>query len=95
MRGLYFTDPQLSAKSPSGRLDNFPVTAYKKLYEIGMLIKRDNIDYVFCGGDLFNTPRISLKYAGDIAKLMKSWNVPIYVVPVSYTHLTLPTILLV
>lgn len=81
MKGLYFTDPQLSAKTPSGRTDNFPVAAYKKFYEIGLIIKRENVEAVFIGGDLFNTPRISLKYAGEIAKLIKTWDVPVYVVP--------------
>ena len=53
----------------------------KKFLEIGEIIKRENIELVIHGGDMFHTPRVSLKYAGEIANLIKAWGVPVYVVP--------------
>jgi exonuclease SbcC len=81
---LFFTDPHLTAKTPVGRLDNFAVAAYKKFIEITSIIMTKKPDIVVIGGDLFNTAKISFKFAGMMAKIIRSWSVPVYVVPGSH-----------
>ena len=81
MKLLYITDSHLTAKSPSGRIDSYPMAALLKLMELGNVIQSQQVDYVIHGGDLFHTPKISLKYAGIVMRVIRSWGVPIYVVP--------------
>jgi len=84
MKLLYFTDPHLTAKNPIGRLDNYAVAAYRKFQEIGRIIQEQKINHVLIGGDLFNVAKISLKYSNLMARVMRDWDVPIYVVPGSH-----------
>lgn len=81
MKILLMTDTHVSFKNPASRLDVFSNTILNKFNEIGNIIKQNNIDLVLHGGDFFHSPTISLKFAGTIANILRSWNIPIYVVP--------------
>ena len=81
MKILHVTDTHGTAKNPSGRLDVFYVAVIKKFLELTETIKREQVDFVIHTGDLFHSPRVSLKFAGKIAEIMNSWGVPIYVTP--------------
>lgn len=81
MKILHVTDTHGTAKNPAGRKDIFYITVFKKFMELGAIIKRENIDLVIHTGDLFHTPRVSLKFAGKISELINAWEVPVYVVP--------------
>lgn len=81
MKVLYITDTHLTSKTPASRIDNYELTTYKILFEIKKIIKDKKVDIVIHGGDMFHTPKVSLRYAGSIAQILLSYGVPIYVVP--------------
>ena len=81
MRVLYITDTHLTSKTPASRTDNYELTTYKVLLEIKKIIQEKNIDIIIHGGDMFHTPKVSLKYAGNVAQILLSYGIPIYVVP--------------
>lgn len=75
------SDTHITAKNPASRIDDIQQTILKKFKEIGDIIKRENIDFVLHGGDLFHTPDVSNKFTGRIAQVIQSWGVDTYVVP--------------
>jgi exonuclease SbcC len=81
MKILHVTDTHGTAKNPTGRLDIFYIAVLKKFMELSEVIKREKIDLVIHTGDLLHTPRVSLKFAGKLSEIMKSWGVPVYIVP--------------
>ena len=48
---------------------------------MGYVIKKAGINAVLHTGDLFHSSRVSDKFAGQVASMIKSWGVPVYVVP--------------
>lgn len=81
MKVLYITDTHLTPKAPESRIDNYEITTYRKMLEIKEIIKKYNVDILIHGGDMFHSAKISLKYAGIIGQILKSYGIPIYVVP--------------
>jgi len=81
MRILHITDSHGTAKGPESRKDVYYITFLKKLYELGFVIKKLNVDMVIHTGDLFHTARVSDKFAGQVSAMIKSMGVPFYVVP--------------
>lgn len=81
MRFLHLTDTHATAKNPSSREDVYFVAVLRKFMEIGELIKQHNVDAVIHTGDVFHTPRVSLKTVNRLAEIIQSWDVPVYVVP--------------
>lgn len=81
MKILHITDSHGTVKGPESRKDIYYITFLKKLYELGIIIKRNKIDMVIHTGDLFHTARVSDKFAGQVSELIKAWQVPVYVVP--------------
>lgn len=81
MRFLHLTDTHATAKNPSSREDVYFVAVLKKFMEIGEIIKQYQVDAVIHTGDVFHTPRVSLKTVNRLAEIIQSWDVPVYVVP--------------
>lgn len=81
MRILHITDTHGTARTPESRTDIYYISFLRKFYELGYVIKKAKVDMVIHTGDLFHSARVSNKFAGYVAEIMKSWNVPIYVVP--------------
>lgn len=81
MKMMFLTDLHLTSTPPVSRIDNFEATMYRKLYEVGKIIKDNKVDFVVIGGDLFHSPKVSLTVAGGIAQTLINWGVPIYVTP--------------
>lgn len=81
MKILFITDTHLTAKTPASRTDVYEITTLKKFNEIGNIIRANGIERVIHGGDMFHTAKVSLRYAGHIAEIIKSWGVPVNVVP--------------
>lgn len=77
----YITDSHNTSKIPNSRTDNYPVTVMNKFMEVGKILKDEKVDMLIHGGDLNHTAKISLSLAGSIGQILKSYNVPIYVVP--------------
>ena len=81
MKILHITDSHGTVKSPEGRRDIYYISFLKKLYEIGYVCKRVEINMIIHTGDLFHTARVSNKFAGQVSELIKATGVPFYVVP--------------
>ena len=81
MKFLYFTDMHIKGINPGKRKDTFYLTILKKLMEIGHVIQDEKINFVMVGGDLFDSPKISNQLLGEVAKIIKSWKVKVFVVP--------------
>lgn len=81
MKILHITDSHGTVKGPESRKDIYYITFLRKLYELGYVVKKEKIDMVIHTGDLFHTARVSDKFAGQVSEMIKSWQVPVYVVP--------------
>lgn len=81
MKILHITDSHGTVKAPESRQDVYYISFLRKLYEVGMVVKALNVDMVIHTGDLFHTARVSDKFTGQVAELIKATNVPFYVVP--------------
>lgn len=81
MKILHITDSHGTVKGPESRKDIYYITFLRKLYELGYVIKKEKIDIVIHTGDLFHTARVSDKFAGQVSEMIKSWQIPVYVVP--------------
>lgn len=81
MKILHITDSHGTVKSPESRTDLFYLTFLRKLAEITYIVKLQKIDMVLHTGDLFHLSRVSNKFMGQVAEIIKSWGVPFYVVP--------------
>lgn len=81
MKILHITDSHGTVKCPESRKDIYYITFLRKLYELGYVVKKEKIDMVIHTGDLFHTARVSDKFAGQVSEMIKSWQVPVYVVP--------------
>ncbi|MGL6106814.1 metallophosphoesterase family protein, partial [Romboutsia sp.] len=81
MKFLYLTDTHITAKNPSSRTDTISDTIKQKMKEIGVVIQKEHISAVIHGGDMFHHPEVSNKFVGEIAQIIRSYDIPFYVVP--------------
>ncbi len=81
MKFIYATDAQLKASNPGCRLDNFPTAMKAKFFELGEVARAENAEAIFIGGDLFDGPKTSNKFLGEIGEIFKKYHCPVYVVP--------------
>lgn len=81
MKILHITDSHGTVKSPESRNDLYYLTFLRKLKELEYIIKGNGINIVIHTGDLFHTSRVSNKFMGQTAEIIKEWGVPVYVVP--------------
>lgn len=81
MKILHITDSHGTVKAPESRKDVYYVAFLRKFYELGLVIKKLDVDMVIHTGDLFHTPRVSNKFAGQVSEFIKAMGVPFYVVP--------------
>ena len=78
MKFLFFTDLQLSNKTPVNRVDDYPVALVDKLAQVYGIARDKGCDCVIFGGDFFNSPRIYAFHL--ILDALKIINVPTYMV---------------
>lgn len=81
MRILYLTDTHFTGKNPASRLDDIQETIINKLLDVKKIVEDEKIELILHGGDMFHTPDVSNKFTGNIASILKSYGVPMYVVP--------------
>lgn len=80
MKLLFFTDTHIKATNPISRTDDYLSTLKYKFNEVKEIIKEEKIDYVLHGGDLFDRPDVPVRIVGKFANILKSFNVPIYMI---------------
>ena len=81
MKILHITDSHATIKAPESRVDTYYVTFLKKLYELKYVIKKEHINLIIHTGDLFHSSKVSDRFTGQIAEIIKSFGIPMYVVP--------------
>jgi len=77
---LFFTDTHIRGTTPKNRKDIFVDTIEQKLLEIIDIIKKNNVDFVLHGGDLFDRPDISITVASRFAMILDKIPVPLYLI---------------
>ena len=77
---LFFTDTHIRGNTPKNRKDIFVDTLEKKLIEINDIIKKNKIDFVLHGGDLFDRPDVSIAVASKFAMILDKIQVPFYLI---------------
>lgn len=80
MKILYFTDTHIRGTNPKNRLDHFYETLLEKFYEVLLIAKKEKVDYVLHGGDLFDRPDISVSIVGEFSKILNQFPMPIYMI---------------
>ena len=81
MKILHITDSHGTVKSPESRTDVYYLSFLKKMYELKYVIAKEKINLIIHTGDLFHSPKVSDKFAGQLAEIIKSYGIPMYVVP--------------
>ena len=81
MKILHITDSHATMKSPESRIDVYYIAFLRKLYELKYVIKKEKINLIIHTGDLFHSSKVSDKFAGQIAEIIKDFGIPVYVVP--------------
>ena len=84
MKLIFFTDPHITDKTPASRIDNYPEALLKKFQNLCADINKHDPDYVVCGGDWTDKPRISVELAGAFNREVKATGKPWYCVPGSH-----------
>lgn len=80
MRFLYLTDTHIRGTNPQNRTDNFLETLQKKLIEVLDIAKKEKVDIVLHGGDIFDRPDVSPSLVRDFVILLNKYSIPIYAV---------------
>lgn len=77
---LFFTDTHIRGTTPKNRKDVFVDTIEQKLIEITDIIKKNDIDFVLHGGDLFDRPDVSISIVSKFATILDQIKVPFYLI---------------
>lgn len=78
MKLLFLTDTHIRASAPQNRTDDFVTTLKNKFREVNEIARREGVDAILHGGDLFDIPSPSLAVCGDFVSIMSESGVPIY-----------------
>ena len=81
MKILHITDSHGTVKAPESRTDVYYLSFLKKMYELKYVIQQEDIKLIIHTGDLFHSARVSDKFTGQLAEIIKSYGIPMYVVP--------------
>jgi len=74
----FFTDNHLRGNNSANRLGNYYQNSIAKLEEILSIAKLNKSPFVLCGGDLLDSPIISLTICDEIIDLIEKNGIPIY-----------------
>lgn len=77
MRFLFITDSQIKGINPSIRKGNFLVDILDKHREVFDIAKSMACDYVFHGGDVFDSPTVSLSVCDAFVDLIEAQDKPL------------------
>ena len=80
MKLLVINDTHLRGTTPQRRLDNLKQTLLTKLEEVNEIARREEVDFILHGGDLFDRPNPAPSVVSDFLKVLRQAPVPIYLV---------------
>jgi exonuclease SbcD len=78
VRLLYLTDTHIRGTSPRSRLDDFPTALLAKLQEVVAIARREKVDAILHGGDLFDRPDVAPAVALEFLRVLLQAPCPIY-----------------
>lgn len=74
----YWTDNHISGQNSENRLGNYLEDSLAKLEEILQIAKKNKSEFILCGGDLLDSPIISLVICDKIIDLIEEYKIPMY-----------------
>jgi len=77
----YFTDIHIRGKSPVNRIDNYTDSIFEKFTEAIEIFDKEKVNIIICGGDLFDSPVVSLTLVDEAIKRFMLLNCPILINP--------------
>lgn len=77
---LYFTDTHIRGTAPKNRLDTFPETLKNKVSQVIEIAKKEQVDVLLHGGDVFDRPDLSPSTVGQFAQIFRQAHAPIYTI---------------
>ncbi len=80
MKILFFTDTHIRGNNPANRKDIFVDSIEEKFKEIRDIAIRENVDFVFHGGDLLDRPDVSVSIVNRFVKILMEIDKPIYMI---------------
>ncbi|PTX58664.1 DNA repair exonuclease SbcCD nuclease subunit [Melghirimyces profundicolus] len=80
LRLLYMTDTHIRGTTPRSRTDDFVSAISDKMNEVIRIARREKVDAVLHGGDLFDRPDLSPAVVREFARLLRRLEVPVYTV---------------
>ncbi|MDP4093490.1 MAG: metallophosphoesterase family protein [Bacillota bacterium] len=80
MKILYFTDTHITTFKPYNRKDNYYEAVKNKFIEVIEIAEKEQVDYVFHGGDWFDRPEIDTTVINEFIKIIKLFRSPVYTV---------------
>jgi len=83
----YFTDTHFRFETPEQRTDNFLQSMLLKLTEIGDIFKKEKVDYVLFGGDLYDSDSVAKTVITSLQSILRSWQLPIIGVVGSHDYI--------
>lgn len=78
MKFLFFTDSHIKTRTPIRRTGNYEDDILSKLVFLLITAQREKVDFIVCGGDLFDLPNPSFRLASQIMKLISSSGIQWY-----------------
>ncbi|MCI6610313.1 MAG: metallophosphoesterase [Ezakiella sp.] len=81
MKFLYFSDTHIRSTTPRHRLDDFKESLYEAFVEIRNIGIENDVDFYIHGGDLVDRPDVPIFTIRQFAKVMQSFEKPIFFVP--------------
>ena len=80
MKFIYFSDSHIKGKTPRYRTGDYFQDIKAKIIEVLKLAVDYNCDTIFCGGDLFDSPLVSLNICDEIIDLIEDCGIDFYCV---------------
>lgn len=78
MKFLFFTDSHLKTKTPMRRIGSYEDDVLAKIVYLLVTAQKNEVDFIVCGGDLFDQPNPSFRLASKVMKLIASSRIPWY-----------------
>ena len=79
MKFIYLNDSHIKGKNPSYRIGNYYEDCMAKIREVISIAKEKKCDYIFHGGDLYDSNNVSNVMMDELVDLIEESNIPWYV----------------
>ena len=77
MKFIFATDFHITGSAPSSRTDDYLRAIFNKIEELFSVAKKENVDFILLGGDLFETYNVSTSVIRNTLEWFKNREIPI------------------